>query len=369
MNLIKSKKFVGVYHNKLKDGDISYYIQYRDPNGKPHKTKIGKKSEYINESYCHQIRTQTINSLKNGELPPYVQIRKKHKAITLNGLADYYFDHIKNRSSHKWLNKYNKWIRNTIGDKDIDLIGFKEMDLLQRMLIDADLAPSTINDYFCIVSTICNYGLKYDIYKGKNPTKLIKKLKVDNKRERFLSKSEIADLLENVKSDPTLLLFTKLSLSTGGRIGTVLNIKKKDVDLENGIIILKDFKNDSTYNGYITDSELTDLLRIKLKSIGNNDFLIEKDGISNIKRYIEGKMKRIYEELFNYDLNPNDEDYRKFKVVNHTLRHTFCSTLGTKGVSPFTLKKLSNHSSLKMLERYTKLDPQNGKDKVNGLYD
>jgi integrase len=368
MKMMSSKKFKGVYHTVLKDGDLSYYIYYRDANGKQRKHKIGKKSEGINESYCHQMRIQTINSLKNGELPPYAQIRKKYKIITLNSVADYYFDHQNNKSTHKWQSKYDFHIRKLIGDKDIELIGIKEMELLQKKLIDKNLAPSTINCYFDIVSAVCNYGLQKDIYKGKNPTKLIKKLKVDNVRERFLSISEVADLLNNVQLNPTLYLFTKLALSVGGRLQTILNIKKRDVDLENGIITLKDFKNESTYNGYITDDNLAQLLQQRMNVCETNDYLVREDGISNMQRYISRKMSEVFYDLFNYDLDETDKDYRKHKVVIHTLRHTFLSHLGLNGVSPFEIKQLSNHKTLSMVERYVKLNPQSGKDKVENLY-
>jgi len=368
MKMMSSKKFKGVYHTVLKDGDFSYYIYYRDANGKQRKHKIGKKSEGINESYCHQMRIQTINSLKNGELPPYAQIRKKYKTITLNSVADYYFDHQQNKSTKKWINKYALHIRNLIGDNDIELIGIKEMELLQKTLIDKNLAPSTINCYFDIVSAVCNYGLQKDIYNGKNPTKLIKKLKVDNKRERFLSLSEVANLLECVTSDFILLLFTKLSLSTGGRFQTILNIKKRDVDLENGIIILKDFKNESTYNGYISDDDLMELLQQRMNLIGNNDYLIKVDGLKRTDKYISRKLSDIFYDLFNEDLDESDKDYRKQKVVTHTLRHTMLSHLGLNGVSPFEIKQLSNHKSLSMVERYVKLNPLSGKDKVTDLY-
>ena len=252
---------------------------------------------------------------------------------------------------------------------EIEKISHKDVESLRSSLIAAKLKPSTINDYRNIINAICNYAIKTDIYDGKNPTKYFEKLKVDNRREKFLTKSEILDLLESVKSDATLLLFTKLSLSVGGRMGTVLNIKKRDVDLENEIITLKNVKSNKTYNGYITDSELTDLLKNRMKSIGNNDFLIGKEGVKNAERYIRKKMKVIYDELFNYDLDPNDVNYNKYKVVNHTLRHTFCSTLGMKGVSPFEIQTLSNHSNLSSVMWYVKLSPQFSKDKVNGLYD
>ncbi len=368
MTMIRSKKYSGVYHTILKNGDLSYYIYYRDANGKQRKAKIGRKSEGITEHYCNRERLNTITAIRNGELPPNISIRKKHKVITLNSLADYYFEHTNNKSTNKWLNKYNSRIRSVIGDKDIESIGLKEMEKLQQSMIDENLAPSTINCYMDIVSAVCNYGLQNDIYKGKNPTKLIKKLKVDNQRERFLSKDEVEALLECVKSNPTIHLFTKLALSVGGRFQTILNIRKRDIDLENGIITLKDFKNESTYSGYITDEDLLELLIKRMSMIGNNEFLIRVEGIKDTEKYIRRRLSSIFYDLFNYDIDESESDYRKYKVVSHTLRHTFCSHLGLNGVSPFEIKKLSNHKSLKMVERYVKLNPMSGKDKVENLY-
>jgi site-specific recombinase XerD len=140
------------------------------------------------------------------------------------------------------------------------------------------------------------------------------------------------------------------------------------VDLENGIITLNDFKNDSTYNGYITDDDLLELLINRMSIIGHNDFIVKENGIKDTQKYISRRLSSIFYDLFNYDIDESESDYRKYKVVSHTLRYTFCSHLGLNGVSPFEIKKLSNHKSLKMVERYVKLDPMSGKDKVENLY-
>ncbi|MCT7483313.1 tyrosine-type recombinase/integrase [Aliarcobacter cryaerophilus] len=105
-----------------------------------------------------------------------------------------------------------------------------------------------------------------------------------------------------------------------------------------------------------------------MEMIGNDDKIIMVDGVRDITKYISRKMSNIFYDLFNYDLDEEDKDYRKKKVVIHTLRHTFLSHLGLNGVSPFEIKQLSNHKSLQMVERYVKLHPQSGKEKVFGLY-
>ena len=369
MKIHKSKRFRGIYYIELKNSDLSYYITYK-VDGKLIKQKIGLKSKGINENVCNKFRNETIANLRIGtptSIPTPI-IQRKHINVTLNDLADYYFDSQNGKSTHKWLGKYNLRIRNSIGDNDVALIDAKILESF-RQSIKANLAPSTINCYFDIISAIYNYAIQNEIFNGSNPTKRIKKLKVDNKRERFLSKSEIIILLEYIQHNPTLFLFTKLGLSTGGRFQTILNIRKMDVDLENKIISLCDFKSNSSYIGFFSDDELFDALSNRMKVIGTNDYLIREDGIKDISKHISRKMSTAFYDLFNHLLDSTDKNYRKRKVVIHSLRHTFASHCAMKGMSVFQIKQLTNHKSVKMVERYAKLNPQNGRDKVESLYD
>ena len=42
MSRIKSKKYTGVYLNKLADGDISYSVMYKNEDGKTQRFTVGK---------------------------------------------------------------------------------------------------------------------------------------------------------------------------------------------------------------------------------------------------------------------------------------------------------------------------------------
>jgi len=80
------------------------------------------------------------------------------------------------------------------------------------------------------------------------------------------------------------------------------------------------------------------------------------------------KINVYYWNYVSYKLIKDEKDYRKYKVVIHTLRHTVLSHLGLNGVSPFEIKQLSNHKSLSMVEKYVKLNPDSGKDKIKNLF-
>jgi integrase len=196
----------------------------------------------------------------------------------------------------------------------------------------------------------------------------VRKLKVDNVRERILSRSEIEDLLEAVSDDWLLNLFVRLSLSTAARKSTILNIKKRDVNMQNETILLKDFKNESTYNGFIMDDDLKMLLKNRISAIGSDDLIIGDVAISDMERHISRKMSVIFYDLFNYDVDETQKDFRKRKVVTHTLRHTVLSHLAMNGESPYVIKQISNHKTMVMVERYIKLSPTMGKAPMQKLW-
>lgn len=368
MKKIKSKRYEGVYHYVKKNGDISYYITYKDKTNTTVTKKIGDKSKGISESYCFQLRNETIVNLQNGELPPKVTLQKKYQLITLDNVSEFYFKEKTNKSLHKFEGKYNKHIKPLLGGKDIQTLDKDDMLKFQQTLLSKNLSNHTVNCYMDIVSAIINYSIDNDIYVGKNPTKFVKKLRVDNKRERILNTDEIEELLESISDNWILNLFVRLSLSTAARKSTIFNIKKRDVDIINQSITLKDFKNDSTYVGYIMDDELKRLLINRMKNIGNDDFIVSDRDISDLDRYISRKLNVIFYDLFNYDIDETQRDYRKQKVVIHTLRHTVLSHLAMNGESPYVIKQISNHKSMDMVNRYVKLNPTLGKKPIQNLW-
>ena len=51
MAMVKSKKHTGVYQKILANGDISYYYNYKDLDGKKILKLVGKKSKFKSTKY------------------------------------------------------------------------------------------------------------------------------------------------------------------------------------------------------------------------------------------------------------------------------------------------------------------------------
>jgi len=369
MGYINSRKYgSAIQLYKKANKDTSYYITYKDENNKLKRIKIGDKSQGITEAYCNQKRIEIINSIKLGEEPPALARKKKKTIITLNQIGDIYFKqketHITDDISTHY-KYYPPRLREKFGETDIDLITNEKILTYQLELKKQGFAPATINYTINFLGTLFNLAIEEKLYHKPNPTKSkkLKKLKTDNNRERYLTLEEIKELYMNL-DEQDLRLFVKLSLSTGGRLETILNIQVKDINFDNKMITLKDLKNSSTYKGFIRDDFLK-FLKEHTAGLSVNSFVIGRSIEKFAGRTMRRKMKNIFDPLFNEGLDSRDA---KNRVVIHSLRHTFASHLAINGTPIFTIQKLMNHRDIKQTMRYAKLAPDSGMDFVNSLY-
>ena len=95
----------------------------------------------------------------------------------------------------------------------------------------------------------------------------------------------------------------------------------------------------------------------------NNYILYSKNPKEKLQEVLR-LLKRVLDELFNYNL----ESLHLDRVYFHTFRHTFASLLVQKGISIYLVKKLLNHHTIQSTMRYAKLAPNNGFNEVKELW-
>ena len=91
----------------------------------------------------------------------------------------------------------------------------------------------TINDDVTVLSHVFTTAIKAGII-GDNPCKDVKRLKVTQVKDRILSQSEIALLLDRLQGKDRLMVL--VGLFTGLRLGGVLSLSWNDIDFTRGII-------------------------------------------------------------------------------------------------------------------------------------
>lgn len=353
----------GVFYKEIisdsnKVVDKVYGIRYIDEDGIERLKTIGKYSEGIREQYCKKKRDEIVTKIRLGEELPH--IARERSPLTFNDIAELYFkDKYLAKDIEKERKRYENHIKPSLGTKRLENISIDHIDDMQREYMK-DFAPRTVNHLVFMIATIFKHAIKKQVYRGINPASAINGLKVDNARERFLTLDEINKLLQMAElSHQDVWLFVKLSLSTGGRVGTIMSITKKDVKLSNNSVTLMDHKNTKSYTGFYND-ELKAILSKRIESLKANDSVLKLH-----RATIESKLRGILDALFNLEIDRYD---RKNRVVIHTLRHTFASHLAMNGISILTIQKLMNHSSIEMTMRYSHLAPDQGLNAVKELY-
>lgn len=377
---ISSKKYgaaVQLYHKQ--NGDTVYYAYYHDTtdldiNGIPKRkrVKIGNKTDGITENYTKAQRDKIVVALRTGELPAFLQ--KKTKIITLGSIAEQYFTH---RLSQAQTDNDKKNINN---DKSIlknHLLKFMNLNPLAitnddiekfKVLKLSERAPHTVNNMLTLLRSIFNFGIDQELITKSPRIKLL--TGIDNHRERYFSQGEIKLILERIKENLILTMFVKLSLSTGGRLETIRNIKVKDINFSDMTISLIDLKgmaagkNNATYTGFFKE-DIKEELQTFVHGLSPNSYIFSFSTKCRVsKDYIQNNLQKLFNRLFNQGLELDDT---KNRAVVHTLRHTFATQLAKNGVPIFTIQKLMNHSEIEMTLRYAKFSPENGQDAINSL--
>jgi len=379
---VEVPKYEGVFFNELKSGDRTYYITYKDiATNKKIYLKIGKKSQGITEPYCVNKRNEVLNQIRAGETPTQVKNKRVVKLIkTFDMIAEeYHKDKITdmtNRNLKYSKSLYLNHIQPYLGNMDIEKIKTEDIDNITLDKIDS-LSANTLKGITEKISSIFNFSIKKGLFKSSNPAINAKKIKTENERTRFLSLEEIKKLIESVKDNDVLYLFTILSLSTGGRLKTICNIKVKDIDFNTMFIELRDFKNKTSYKGFLkNDIQFLEVLKKQIKDKDPMQFILGRDTLIANVRYIERNIPKILNELFNQHINEDRENLtaeqlaenRREKVVIHTLRHTFASQLAIHGTPIYTIKERMNHKDISQTMRYAKLAPDSGRSDVDGLF-
>ena len=206
--------------------------------------------------------------------------------------------------------------------------------------------PSTINHYFSTLSRIFSVAIKEWEWLDGSPLRNISKLEEPAGRTRFLSKEELYRLLLMCEesTNKNLYLTVVLSLSTCTRKSEIMWLRWIDVDLVQGVIVLRKTKN-GTIRTVPLQAYALKLMRKKWE--------------------ISDKVKE--ELIFPSKTNrckPVDLRYHWFKALHkanikdfrwHDLRHTGASYLLMSGASLTELSDVLGHKTLQMVKRYAHL--------------
>lgn len=218
----------------------------------------------------------------------------------------------------------------------------------------------TINFEIGTLRTIFYLAMKWG-YLKENPTKLVKRLKIDDsKKIRLLSIAECKRLLEACPQQLYPIYFT--FLNTGLRKAELENLEWNDIDFDRRKLKVqrKTFWKPKTGEREVPiNSPLLLLLKelhTKNEKGLQSDFVFPHSDGGIIKTKLRVRLIRIAKQAGIEGLS---------RV--HDLRHTFASHLVMNGVDLPTVKELLGHSDIETTMIYAHLSPDHLSDSVDKL--
>ena len=161
----------------------------------------------------------------------------------------------------------------------------------------------------------------------------------------YLDPEQVSRLLEAAKKDqsPYICPVIVVGLATGMRRMEILSIRMKDIHLNRSLIYIPNSKTGSR------EQPITNHLREFLGEVINTSSS-ERKWLFPSDKSKSGHVVAV-EKAFRRTVERAGLDPRE--VVRHTLRHTAVSHLVQAGVDLPTVKKISGHKTLAMVERYS----------------
>lgn len=415
-------KFSGVEKYEKKNKIISYYIKYKDLNNKTVREKVGDSPEMTQtkaRDLLHKKQStlkEQRSHIKNGSnVGFYIPKATRHNTlkVTLKDLAEIYISDKKGtKDFFNIKSKYTTHIeKHEIASKPIVLIGKDDIKKFIEELQNKDvqkngmkrkkkprptrdksgiveyieteeenlarqykLTDSTVNAIYGLVVSIVNHAIKEEKYKGKNPFHGNYRLEVSNIKLKYLNNSESVLFLQQLKwqseffsvKDKYVYLIGLLAMTTAARRKTILSIRVGDIDFENGILDLCNFKvKDNWYSSAIATNEIKELLKRFSKGKKPDDYIFSSSrSDKQISKY-PAVMKKILDITVN--IHRKKDDYMTLR----DLRNSLASNLAIAGVPLTHIGKVLNHKSIISTQRYAQLIPDVAtvaiKDYVKGI--
>jgi len=215
------------------------------------------------------------------------------------------------------------------------------------------IKPASVNKELTALKHLFNKAIEWG-YLRENPVAIVKKLKVSQKKYRFLSLEEINLVLENCPEYLYPILLT--GIHTGLRKSELFRLEWSDIDFERGVLTVTAKGEEHTKSYLNREIPMTSQLIDCLKAIPrvSNWVFIKENGdryAGYIKRSLKTAVKRAGIKAFTL----------------HDLRHTFASHLVMDGVDLPTVQKLMGHADISTTMIYAHLAPDHLKNAIDRL--
>ncbi len=372
------QKFIKTNYTGIWEKDGKFFMTYWDIDGKSRRkwvrgAKTAKEAKRSLDEMKHQIADQ-----RDGKVA--MPIDKSVACDTLDILADRFFELRDTKGNEADKGRYKKWVSKKIGSNkhpitQLELEAYRKWlrnQSVSRGEEQMSIAPKTVNIIMGLIGSILKWGVGAKLVLYPNGIPSMKRLPIDNDRERVLSKDEIGRLLNELdtrdvpshKRDVVRRnrLVILLGLYTGARPVSYLALRAKDIVLDDkGVPMRIKFsarKGAKAYEVPVAEKLKKDL-EVALLDKGVDDVIINSSYSA-----IQQSLGFVFDRLFNKGVKGYDV---RHKVSLYTLRHSSASLMLEATGDIYKVSKLLGHSSVVTTQRYAKHTDKALEDGINSF--
>lgn len=233
---------------------------------------------------------------------------------------------------------------------------YRDRRLAQKNRSGKKLSPGTVKRELTLLKRVIDHR-KRRLGLLINPinTEDVARPVVNDERDVRLTREEIDRLLDACDSarNPWLRPFVELGFETGGRRGSLLNLKWEDVDLDRRVVTFRGVKN-SRNPGKLIDHTVP--LSPRALAV-----------LRELPRSVDGFVFRMSPNAFRLAFNRARKRAGLEHFRFHDTRHERVSSLFEAGWADTAVMAMSGHRDPKSLKRYANLRPDHLADELAKL--
>lgn len=403
MAWIKSK-YTGVRYREsgsreYKNRREKYYsIRYTDATGHKVEEFVGWESERIETNYgtqnindmvASEIRAFLAHNIRSGLHPQSIREKRELEAadmlkiesekiqadeaatqeekqnVTFGAVAESFIEWGK-ANKKSWKDDYNRYhqrLEKHLSKLRIKAISNSYLDTLKASWMKK-VSPKTVDHYLSLIHSIFEHAINSHGIKVDNPVRKVKRPEYDNRKTRFFSHEQAAELLAHLEKPNTMTVHdqTVMGLYSGLRFSEISNMKWTDINFDTGLIEVRNTKTSLNRQAYITEP-IEQMLRRRESEPKKDPVHVFRSRRGGNQRHVSSTFYRALAEL-----GFNSKGLARIDRLDfHSTRHTFGSWLAQEGVSLYEISELMGHRDIAQTRRYAKLLPETKRRAVESL--
>ena len=365
----------GITFERLANGDGAFSVNVMVDGKRVHRS-LGRESDGVTRTTAEEFIVKVKRDAREGRL----NLPKRRKIpLTFAAAVPLYIERLRQEGGKEVERKQQRleqYLLPIFGDLQIsqitsfDVERYKKHRLLQpicsrKILHQGETLPTnrpaTVNRELATLSHMLNKVTEWG-WIDRPPTKL-RKLKEDKGRIVYLTPDQAEALLEAAKTDQNRQAypFILIGLRTGMRKSEILSIRREHVDLATRTIYVPHAKAGARTQPISAD--LATFLEGYLETLPEGTPWLFPS-VAAAEGHTVDVRKAFVRAVVGAGLDPK-------QVVRHTLRHTAITHLVQAGVDLPTVKRISGHKTMAMVERYSHQSGAHiaaAMDKLDGRY-